>query len=118
MNALTDIGRLAQVLKEQQAGLMGYEAVLSEISSMLAQIAQVSQRPQADAGIADAIRTALAGIKITAPPVNVQVAAPNVTVQAPPMQSQPSTTPKCWTFDVTARDDLGRIRQFKLTPEK
>lgn len=117
MNALTDIGKLVQVLQEQQSGLLGYEAVLGEISAFLSIIAKRAEMPPVrevrdeGTGMAEALRAALAGLAIPAPAVHVQVAAPQVNF------TPPSTTPKGWTFDVTARDDLGRIRQFKLTPE-
>jgi hypothetical protein len=104
--------------------VIGYEAVMGEVCDGLSRLCTAIEQKQTQAptvnvspqidmgGIAQALASALASIQINAPPVNVQVAAPDINL---PQASSP--VPRGWTVEVTKRDELGRMRQMKLTPE-
>lgn len=123
--SVDEIVRVIEVLQQRPTGSLAmFENVLAEICEYLQQITTYCTRHQMRQGagsdsiesadVGARIAEALANIKINAPPVNVELASPNVIVQMP---DPVAASMKAWTFDVTQRDELGRIRQFRASPE-
>lgn len=120
--SVEDIVKVIEALQQRPTGSLAlFENVLSEICEYLKDISKycTTEHPEGmppmamdGAELGANIAAALAGIQINAPPVNVEVAAPNITLQIPEAGAL-----KGWTFDVTQRDELGRIRQFRASPE-
>lgn len=123
--SVDDIVKVIETLQQRPTGSLAmFENVLAEICEYLQQITTYCTRVQVRQGagaapgamdgadVGERIAAALAGIQINAPPVNVEVASPQVTVHMPEAGAM-----KAWMFDVTQRDELGRIRQFRASQE-
>lgn len=129
--SVDEIVKIIEALQQRPTGSLAvFENVLAEIGEYLERIAKAAEahempmpeKPEQEepmqsmqaadgSAIAQSIADALRGLQITAPPVHVEIAAPQVTVQA-----SSEAAVKSWTFAVQ-RDEMGRITNFRATPE-
>lgn len=118
-----EIVKVIEVLQQRPTGSLAlFENTLAEICEYLKKIAECCEHMHAPSGpssvsidnssIGAQIADALRGLQITAPPVTVEVAAPQVVLQVP--EPGPMTG---WTFEVVQRDEMGRTLKFRATPE-
>lgn len=122
MSAIDEVKRMLDAVASRNPDSASMEALCGEMVVALQDIASLMGRD--DEGkeaevLAAAIGNALRGISInvnptpiTVQPAQINVAAPNVTVQA---AASPTVTG--WKLTVVSRDGNGAIREFTLKPE-